>query len=142
MGVNVGVSVDVNVGVKDGTTSAVLVSVGDSRGMRVFSWKGGRSVRVGRGAEVGEGFANRTPGIGEHPTRISPNINKRLFIRQFYFFLFKFSRSGISSAARRRMSKAEFVSKSRRLTGMVFPESAISIILIMLPRNPLARRAQ
>ena len=59
-----------------------------------------------------------------------------------YFLLSRSSRSGISCAARRRMSKAALVRRSTRSVDTACPDSASSSTLTMLPRSPLARRAQ
>jgi hypothetical protein len=142
IGVNVGNAVVVEVGIKDGKTSGILVSDGIGSGTNGFSFNVGRTVTVVLGVEIGEGCTKMDPGMGEQPARINPNINSCLFISQIYEFLSKFSRSGISSAARRSISNAVPVSKSRRLAGTGSPVSANSITFMILPRKPLARLAQ
>jgi hypothetical protein len=85
--------------------------------------------------ETGSGKAaqadNRKPRSRIMPFRIAT-----------YLLFSKSSKSGMSWAALRRISKAASVKRSTRSDETECPESASSRTLTILPRKPLARRAQ
>lgn len=141
-------SVSVAVPVAGTVSEGVLVGV--SVGMngtvseagKLAGGKGCVNVRLGAKG-VGVSLLGILAGVASvHAAKMDPRSGKRACRMLVYLLLSRSSRSGMSCAARRRMSKAASVRRIRRVEDTPLPESASSSTLTMLPRSPLARRAQ